>query len=537
MKNKDFNNIDKLAQDAFEHFEVPLGAGDWMDFQQKLDAESNIDEVAKNALAGYEVPLDPNGWDNFEQLQQRNKQGVLYIWWFKAAEVSIMALLLLVTIFHLPCPKKLLPTNTLAYDSTPTLKESSITNNAIGKNQVVKSLTTASANLTTSNAQEEEKANSTNPALLLNEGVVEASIVPTTKQTSATANIPATVLTQENSSEETAALTTAAATAVATPNSNKTTTTNLNNEVPTALPTATANNAITTSQANTDNKKSQQTTNTTTIINKQNVDNSSIITSTIPNNASTTGTTALLAPIFAIQSQDLQLTKPSNGKKTIEPITTMAKIELAASHTCRHYFGAILGVGANMRTSMGPSSIGYSGGLNYEKEFSSKISISTGLTASYKRYDRTDILLLDRSRDGQVYEMLQDKSSNLVVVEIPVDIHYTCFRSDKWRLFAAAGLSANAIFSRTYTGSQEVEINGLTISTDLNSNDFERGLAEGGKAQQNLYLSLGGGFGVERKLGDKISLYLMPTYRHGINTVNGDLIHTFHVNIGIKKAL
>ncbi len=86
-------------------------------------------------------------------------------------------------------------------------------------------------------------------------------------------------------------------------------------------------------------------------------------------------------------------------------------------------------------------------------------------------------------------------------------------------------------------GSQEVEIDGLTISTDLNSNDFERGLTEGGSAQQNIYLSLGGGLGVERKLGDNLSLYLLPTYRHGINTVHSDLIHTFNVNIGIKKAL
>ena len=106
MKNKDFDHIDKLAQDAFEHFEVPFDAGDWMDFQQQLNKESTIDQVAKDTLQAYEVPLDPNGWEEFQQVQQRKKSGLLYIWWYKAAEAGIMALLLLGTLFNLPCSNK-----------------------------------------------------------------------------------------------------------------------------------------------------------------------------------------------------------------------------------------------------------------------------------------------------------------------------------------------------------------------------------------------------------------------------------------------
>lgn len=242
--------------------------------------------------------------------------------------------------------------------------------------------------------------------------------------------------------------------------------------------------------------------------------------------------------LTVIESQAVQLAVPTCEKNTIEPITELKATELKAPHTCRNYWGAVLGVGANMPTSMGKTSIGYSGGLTYEKEFSRRIALKVGLLGAYKQYSRTDLMVLDRSQfDGEVYEITQVKTSNLILIEIPLAIHYTCFRNDKWHLYATTGLSVNGIFSRTYSGSQKVEVNNLTMSTELNSNDFERGLIEGGQAKQNIFLSLGGGFGVERKLDDNLSLYLSPTYRHSINTVHNDLLHTFNVNIGIKKAL
>lgn len=523
MKNKDFDNIDKLAQDAFEHFEVPISSGDWMDFQQQLDQEATIDSAAKEALAGYEVALDPNGWDEFEQLQQRKKAAPLYIWWCKAAEVGVMSLLLLGTIFYLPCSKKSTNSNSLAYGSITTLNSSSVVTNKATNNTFT---TTAAAKLLQEGANtnaEDKLAITSNPSI-------------TEQETTTAQNNAATQ--QENSSSSTTA-------------------TNMASIQQVQEASTTALSSITTKN----NTTSPTTTTTTTVQTKPASNTTAALKATAPNEPrptveratiTTAATTAVIEDnilnnskkatadqeLEAIQSQALQLLLPIDQDHTIEPITTIGSIELKAPYIRRQYLGAVLGVGANMGTSMGNSSIGYSGGLTYEKEFSSKISLSIGVLGNYKRYDRSDLILLDRSDlDGQIYEMTQVKTSNLVLVEIPLDIHYTFFRSDKWRIYATAGLSANAIFSRTYTGSQEVAINSLSISTDLNSDDFERGLAEGGAAPQNIYLSLGGGVGVERKLGDKLSLYLVPTYRHGINTVHGDLIHTFNVNIGIKKAL
>ena len=112
-------------------------------------------------------------------------------------------------------------------------------------------------------------------------------------------------------------------------------------------------------------------------------------------------------------------------------------------------------------------------------------------------------------------------------------------QSEKWKIYGTAGLVANLISSRSYTGTQNSAVNGISLKEDLNSNNFERGIFEGGQMDQNIFLSVGGGLGLERQLGDKISLYILPTYRHGI-TPSGtgkDNISSFSVNIGIKTAL
>ena len=555
MKKKDFDHIDKLAQDAFEHFEVPFDAGEWMNFQQQLNKESTIDQVAKDALQAYEVPLDPNGWEEFEKIQHRKKGGLLYIWWYKAAEVGIMTLLLLGTLFNLPCShKKSIHNNSFAYGSTNTLITTSNNNNT---NTLTGSVSTtdesARTTPTTAAAQELEEHTTISPlsAPPSNTKELEENKAATSTNIKATKTIndsrSTSKSTKQNQSAAYGVLEPNVINALSTTNIAAASTTNgtaitANDKAAMTPNTDYSNRDITTKNKNTIN--ASKSTNTATannsisansnnkaILNKSGINTNSI-------NTQVTSSSSLLKQLQAINSSTLQLAVPNTSNKTIEPITPLKPIELKAPHVCRHYLGATLGVGANMGTSMGKTSIGYTGGLTYEKEFSSKISLTVGLSSSYKRYDRSDLIQLDRSTiDGKIYEITQIKTSNLFLVEIPLEVNYTCFRSDKWRIYANVGISANAIFSRTYTGSQQLQVDGLSISTELNSNDFERGLVEGGAAQQNLYLSVGAGVGVERKLDDNLSLYLLPTYRHGINSVHNDLIHTFNVNIGIKKAL
>lgn len=549
MKKKDFDHIDKLAQDAFEHFEVPFDAGDWMNFQQQLSKESTIDQVAKDALQTYEVPLDPNGWEEFEKVQQRKKSGLLYIWWCKAAEAGIMALLLLGTVFNLPCSqKKPINNNSFAYDSTTTLTTDSDKHNTNSLTNSVVTTTGVTTPRTTASQRLEHLTTTSSPAAYPSHKntSVENSPTPSTNDVEMVLPIDngATTAPKQTGQHK--------PTVSAMPSSNEA----ISSPLPSAnttIATATVTNNKAVMQSTVDDRNNNVHTNSHNSIDNSDATNSTtanqnsaatnnnnklvLSPNNVTNNTAASSSSNSLAQLLAINSSTLQLPTPTSKNETVEPITLLKPVELKAPHVCRHYLGATLGVGANMGTSMGKTSIGYTGGLTYEKEFSSKISLTVGLSSSYKRYDRSDLILLDRSAiDGKIYEMAQIKTSNLVLIEIPLEVNYTCFRSDKWRIYANVGLSANAIFSRTYTGSQQLQVDGLSISTELNSSDFERGLVEGGAAPQNLYLSIGGGVGVERKLDDNLSLYLLPTYRHGINSVHNDLIHTFNVNIGIKKA-
>ncbi|MFK7796017.1 MAG: outer membrane beta-barrel protein [Aureispira sp.] len=541
MKKKDFDHIDKLAQDAFEHFEVPFDAGDWMEFQQQLNKESTIDQVAKDALKAYEVPLDPNGWEEFEKVQQRKKSGLLYIWWCKAAEAGIMALLLLGTLFNLPCSqKKSINNNSFAYGPTTTLTTDSDNNNANSLTNAVVTTTGTTSPLTT--APQRLEHHTTTPSSAAYPSHKKASV--DNRSTASTNNVEMGLPIGNSAATPPKQTAQHKPTALAMPSSDAATASSLPS-ANTTVATATMSDKKATMESTTDYSNNNASVNSNNTIDNSNGTNSTIANpnkaatpNNVPNNTVTTSSFNSLVQLLAINSSTLQLPTPTSKNKTIEPITLLKSVALKTPHICRHYLGATLGVGANLGTSMGKTSIGYTGGLTYEKEFSSKISLTIGLSSSYKRYDRSDLIRLDRSAiDGKIYEMTQIKTSNLVLIEIPLEVNYTCFRSDKWRIYANVGLSANAIFSRTYTGSQQLQVDGLSISTELNSNDFERGLVEGGAAPQNLYLSVGGGVGVERKLDDNLSLYMLPTYRHGINSVHNDLIHTFNVNIGIKKAL
>jgi hypothetical protein len=104
-------------------------------------------------------------------------------------------------------------------------------------------------------------------------------------------------------------------------------------------------------------------------------------------------------------------------------------------------------------------------------------------------------------------------------------------------LYITAGISANLISGRLYTGSQSTSYQGLSVSTDINSADYERGLFEGGQFTQNVFLGVGAGLGIERHLGNKISLYILPSYRQGITTIGTDFMITFNMNIGLKTVL
>ncbi len=525
MKNKDFDNIDKLAQEAFENFEVAFDPMDWADLQGKLRAESSIDQVAKDALEGYKVPFDKKDWTRLEKQLDKERDLLPHLWWLKGTEVGVMALLFF-TIFNLTSSEQTPHTHSNEnYDRTTTLNPSSIFDNTSttkDKNSTFqmkeKDADASSNELQEPQAlNEQANTNSSKPTI-----IADASSDNNSNNNSFNANPFATAATTNRSNSS-------AVTNTTTDDKNTSTvlTTRFKgNEVPNQT-----NNNGSTGKDGTVNTLST-TTDTDVTNNLQGIENAAA------GNATEIGATEedMTRSVFSIlQIPTIEL---KDGIKTTDPIFEIKRTKLELPFRGKNYVGAVLSIGSNFATGMGGTSVGYGGGLTFTSEFSRKMSLKTGAVIAYNKYDLNEVILIDKI-DGNTQEINQSKTSHLVIIEIPLDVQYTFFQSEKWKIYGTAGLVANIISSRSYTGTQISATNGISLKEDLNSNNFERGVFEGGQMDKNAFLSIGGGLGLERQLGDKISLYILPTYRHAITPSGAgkDYINSFSVNIGIKTAL
>lgn len=521
MKDNNLDNIDKLAKKAFEDFEVPYDPMDWTAFQHQLKDESSIDQVAKNTLEDYQVDLPNHSWEQFETLLSNKNRNYRYIWWLKAAEVSAVALLLLGLAQWFPSP--LSSSSTIAYDATttPSLEHnntlSPTTHNATAQEQTLAPVDNHSSPLIESTTIAPPPTSSA-----MNDQDLEGSASsddlppqgPAARKAPEHASAPPqppTVL-SSTSSEKHMATKTPLVSAESVNHNNDAVAFNEKAKTTTSVQANTLATAHETTLATASKNQNTRTTSPST---------TNAETTTLQDKL----TIALLAPATW-----------SNKLPNTEPVVEIRKAIIKIPFQPQHYLGARLGVGANTATSMGNTSIGYSAGLTYERAFTERWSIVTGFEANLKRFNRNDLLEVS-DKDGQTYEVNQSKTTHLVVLAVPLDVQYTLFKSDKWRLYLAAGISLNAVASRAYSGTQEIENDGLSFSLDLNSAGFERGLFENGSFLRNAYLSIGGGVGVERQLGNSLSLYLLPTYRQAVTRAGDDYLHTFNVNIGIKSPI
>ncbi|BDS13383.1 porin family protein [Aureispira anguillae] len=513
MKNKDFDNIDKLAQDAFEQFEVEFDPMDWMDMQSKLRAESSIDQMAKDALKDYEAAFDKRDWRRLEKQLDKKKNLYPHVWWLKGAEIGVMTLLLF-TIFNLTTNKNHHNHSNQNYDKTTTLTPSSSSDFSTTKHNDSE-VFPIKERATQDPSSKVAKGSSPQAMLERNEASSHPGQMEGAQKRLAQNSLihPTKVNNYENSSSlvENQELS--------------------NNEVPNQTTSGFTGKDGTIVSSNSTTNGDQNDPSTLFSNDLARIEN----TATSANISDNDKTMRSMFSILEIPTIEL-----TEGIKTTDPIFELKKAKLELPYNCKSYLGGVVVVGANFATSLGGTSVGYGAGLTMDSELSPRIAIKTGLIASYKKYELNELITLDKtSVDGKIYEIDQSKTTNLLVLEIPLEVQYTFFKNEKWKIYATAGLVANIISSRTYNGFQKTNANGLSISTEINSSNYERGAFEGGDFTKNTFLSVGGGLGLERQLGDKISLYILPSYRHALTTTGSDkdLIHSFGVNIGIKTAL
>lgn len=172
---------------------------------------------------------------------------------------------------------------------------------------------------------------------------------------------------------------------------------------------------------------------------------------------------------------------------------------------------------------------GYGGGflVGFEKR---RLGIQTGGVYSFKKVRPFRVVYLEGSFDrGYLGEIL--KEYDYSTISIPLNLTYDLIKNGDWRIYALAGASLNVVYEANYyvvlnrgknsggyglAGSNVGPASTASTRTQLDEVKFPRGWFQGGSFAENSYLTTNVGFGVERFLEDRWSVFAQPTYQHGL---------------------
>lgn len=191
--------------------------------------------------------------------------------------------------------------------------------------------------------------------------------------------------------------------------------------------------------------------------------------------------------------------------------------------------------------------LAYAAGLSFTLE-GRKWSLLTGLNYSRVAYRPLVPVQMYGTFDYLVVESFEGIQNQFLNIPLQLRRGFLPIRSG-WDVYLLAGMEANLLLDGRYQISREViessrsmapEPNAAELSL-LSEKTFPKGLLNGGNLGDNAYLSFSGGFGIERKIGDRLqvfaeSVYSRPFFGHHIGP-NMDQIHRVSMRIGGKVRI
>jgi hypothetical protein len=140
----------------------------------------------------------------------------------------------------------------------------------------------------------------------------------------------------------------------------------------------------------------------------------------------------------------------------------------------------------------------------------------------------------------------------LDIVHVPLDLRYDFVQKPKWRLYGLAGASFNIVLGTVYDIETEViainegvdreaVINSRETSSELETRDFPEGIAEGGRLPENIFLTAQLGFGAERFVTQRWSIFFEPVYQQQFSKMgigpNENTFRTISLRLGAKATM
>ena len=198
---------------------------------------------------------------------------------------------------------------------------------------------------------------------------------------------------------------------------------------------------------------------------------------------------------------------------------------------------------------------GYGGGLLFGMRWK-KWELQTGAYYSAKHINPEPVKHVEGSfRDAYLGESLKEYHFN--TINIPLNFNYELFNRNDWRIYATAGASMSFVFQAKYDvvlvkgksangyglSSAGSVLTPSTHRTALDQVKFPEGLFDGGSFSENTYFSANIGFGVERSLMNRWSIFAQPTYHQGFIYLNeglgpfNDKINTMSFFTGVRVQI
>ncbi|MEL7122756.1 MAG: outer membrane beta-barrel protein [Bacteroidota bacterium] len=198
---------------------------------------------------------------------------------------------------------------------------------------------------------------------------------------------------------------------------------------------------------------------------------------------------------------------------------------------------------------------GYGGGLLFGMRWK-KWELQTGAYYTAKHINPEPVKHVEGSfRDAYLGESLKEYHFN--TLNIPLNFNYELFNRNDWRIYATAGASMSFVFQAKYDvvlvkgksangyglSSLGSALTPSTHRTALDQVKFPEGLFDGGSFSENTYFSANIGFGVERSLMNRWSIFAQPTYHQGFIYLNEglgpftDKINTMSFFTGVRVQI
>lgn len=174
---------------------------------------------------------------------------------------------------------------------------------------------------------------------------------------------------------------------------------------------------------------------------------------------------------------------------------------------------------------------GYGGGLSLNLDFG-RVELQTGLIYAARHYPVDVTYVRGSLLQGLWGDKLETTELNLL--NLPMQLRYDVVQRGKWRLYLLGGGAVQVAFQSSYYTADAPEFHFSPVPQDpdnpspvpnANVTEINRGAGwfeRGGRFRENAYLSANLGFGAERFLTERWSLFAQPVYQHAFYHFSGD---------------